>query len=158
MALIRTIAVGFDGSSDSETALRWAVDLAKQLRADLAVVHAIGLLEHASDPAYVIELEQNVRVLIRERGIEPQRLHWHAVDGDPCSTLIRAASAPIQADLIVVGSRGQGVHTGLLLGSTSHELAEHSVIPLVIVPPASGRFEALARDRSALLANLEPTG
>jgi len=134
MALIRTIAVGFDGSPDSETALNWAVDLAKQARADLAVVHAIGLLEHASDPAHVVELEQMARTVARERGIESERLHWHAVDGDPCSTLIRTAGAPILADLVVVGSRGQSSHAGLLLGSTGLELAEHLVIPLVIVP------------------------
>jgi nucleotide-binding universal stress UspA family protein len=36
-----------------------------------------------------------------------------------------------------VGTRGQGAHAGLLLGSTSLELAEHSTIPLVIVPRAS---------------------
>jgi nucleotide-binding universal stress UspA family protein len=32
------------------------------------------------------------------------------------------------------GSRGQGAHAGHLLGSTSHELAEHARVPLVIVP------------------------
>jgi nucleotide-binding universal stress UspA family protein len=134
MALIHTIGVGFDGSPDAERALQWAVDLARQVDADVAVVHAIGLLEHAADPGMVAALEDKVRALSGERGIEPARVHWHPVDGDPCSALIRAASAPIGADLLVVGSRGRGAHSGLLLGSTSHELAEHAAIPLVIVP------------------------
>jgi nucleotide-binding universal stress UspA family protein len=136
MALIRTIAVGFDGSPDAEPAVRWAIDLAKQIDADVVVVHAIGLLEHAAKPGIITALEEAVRDLSRERGIEPARVHWHPVDGDPCSALIRAASAPMAADLIVVGSRGQGAHSGLLLGSTSLELAEHTAIPLVIVPMA----------------------
>jgi nucleotide-binding universal stress UspA family protein len=39
---------------------------------------------------------------------------------------------------LVVGSRGQGAHAGHLLGSTSHELAEHARVPLVIVPTPEG--------------------
>jgi nucleotide-binding universal stress UspA family protein len=123
-------------SPDAEPAVRWAIDLAKQIDADVAVVHAVGLLEHAAQSAIVAELEATVRDLSRERGIEPARVHWHPVDGDPCSALIRAGSAPVAADVIVVGSRGQGAHSGLLLGSTSLELAEHTDIPLVIVPMA----------------------
>ncbi|MBF6556498.1 MAG: universal stress protein [Acidimicrobiales bacterium] len=136
MALIRTIAVGFDGSPDVEPAVRWSIDLAKQIGGEVVVVHAIGLLEHAAQPGIIAELEKAVRDLSRERGIEPAQVHWHPVDGDPCSALIRVASAPVAADLIVVGSRGQGAHSGLLLGSTSLELAERTTIPLVIVPMA----------------------
>jgi nucleotide-binding universal stress UspA family protein len=136
MTMIRTIAVGFDGSPDAVPAVCWAIDLAKQIDGEVAVVHAIGLLEHAAQPETVAQLEEAVQGLSRERGIEPARVHWHPVDGDPCSALIRAARAPIAADLVVVGSRGQGAHSGLLLGSTSLELAEHTAIPLVIVPTA----------------------
>ncbi len=134
MAVIHTIAVGFDGSADSERALGWASDLARQVGADVVVVHAVGLLEHAAAPAGVPELEEAARGVTRQCGIDPGRVHWRPVDGDPCSALLRAASPPISADLVVVGSRGQGAHSGLLLGSTSLELAEHSLIPLVIVP------------------------
>ena len=47
---------------------------------------------------------------------------------------MRAAGPPVHADLVVVGSRGKSVHAGLLLGSTSLQLAERSTIPVVIVP------------------------
>ena len=134
MTPIEKIAVGFDGSPDADAAVRWAMTLAKQIEAEVVVVHAIGLLEHATGRG-VAELEGAVAELTRECGIEPAQVHWHVADGDPCSVLIRAGTGdPITADLLVVGSRGQGAHAGLLLGSTSHELAEHSVVPLVIVP------------------------
>jgi nucleotide-binding universal stress UspA family protein len=134
MPLIRTIAVGFDGSGGARSALEWASELATQVGAEIAVMHAIGLLEHATDHGLVTELEDEARAVGRERGMEPERLRWHPVDGDPCSALVRSAGPPIGADLLVVGSRGQGGHSGLLLGSTSHELAEHAPVPLVIVP------------------------
>jgi nucleotide-binding universal stress UspA family protein len=45
--------------------------------------------------------------------------------------------------VLVVGSRGAGGHAGTLLGSTSLELAEHSPVPVTIVPspgePRRGR-------------------
>lgn len=136
MNRIRTVAVGFDGSSDAEHALGWAARLAETLGAELVVVHATGLLEHASRPAAVAELERTARRLARDEGVEEQRCHWHPIDGDPASTLLRCTAAPIGADLVVVGTRGSGGHSETLLGSTSHELAEHASCPVVIVPRA----------------------
>lgn len=134
MKPVKRIAVGFDGSPDAEAAVRWAMTLAKQIDAEVAVVHAVGLLEHAAGGG-VERLEKAVAEIAGECGIEPAQVDWHVRDGDPCSVLIRAGTGdPIAADLLVVGSRGQGAHAGLLLGSTSHELAEHSAVPLVIVP------------------------
>ena len=134
MSPLQTIAVGFDGSLDAVAAVRWAFELAKQVDAEVVVVHAVGLLEHAAEPGIAVELEATVEELTTEARLDPARVHWHVADGDPCSVLIRAAAAPLAADLLVVGSRGQGAHAGLLLGSTSHELAEHAAVPVVIVP------------------------
>jgi nucleotide-binding universal stress UspA family protein len=136
---IRTVAVGFDGSSDAQAALRWAIDLAVRIEADVVVIHAVGLLEHAAGRQSGVELEGAVGRIAAEGGIDPARVHWRLTDGDPCSVLARVApGAPLGGDLLVVGSRGQGAHAGLLLGSTSHELAERAVIPVVIVPARDG--------------------
>jgi nucleotide-binding universal stress UspA family protein len=134
MRPLQTIAVGFDGSLDAEAAVRWAFELASQVDADVVVIHAVGLLEYAAHRGVAVELEKTVERLAREAGIDSARVHWNLADGDPCSVLIRAGVGPVAADLLVVGSRGQGAHAGLLLGSTSHELAEHAAVPVVIVP------------------------
>lgn len=137
MNAIGTVAVGFDGSSDSKSALLWAATLAAGMHGRLKVVHASGLLEHAglldrSAPHQAAALEIAVGA-----GMHPTSVEWLVVDGDPCSVLLRMIGAPNSVDLIVVGSRGSGQHSASLLGSTSLELAERSSIPVVIVPSAA---------------------
>jgi nucleotide-binding universal stress UspA family protein len=135
----QTIAVGFDGSDEAQAALRWALAVSKPLGARVVVVHATGLLEHLQTNAPVARFKETVSLLASEAGLEADRVHWHVADGDPCSVLLRSITPPISADLLVVGSRGQAAHRGLTLGSTSHELAEHASIPLVIVPGTAAR-------------------
>jgi len=132
-----TIVVGYDGSADSTAAVRWAAQLAGAIGARLRVVHAVGLLEHAgmlNDRATVDG--EVARGIAAGAGGDPERIEWSVVDGDPCSALLRMTMPPESADLLVVGSRGSDAHEGSLLGSTSLELAERSVIPVTIVPQA----------------------
>jgi nucleotide-binding universal stress UspA family protein len=131
---IETVVVGFDGSTDAEAAVRWALSLARQVDIDVILVHAVGLLEPTRHPEVAVELESAMQRLILECDVAPSRVRLDIVDGDACSVLLRCAEEPLHASLLVVGSRGIGAHAGLLLGSTSLELAEHSTIPVVVVP------------------------
>ena len=132
-----TIAVGFDGSSSATSALRCALALAAPLRARVVVVHAAGLLSRLEPLDAHQGLEDAARRVGAEFEGELEFIRYEVDEGDACSVLLRAAHDPIDADLVVVGSRGHGVHEGLMLGSTSLQLAERSSIPVVIVP--SGR-------------------
>lgn len=134
MNVIKKVAVGFDGSNDSRAALQWAASLAATALASLKVVHAVGLLEHAGFSGEVAPHQEVVRDIAIGAGMDPSAVEWLAVDGDPCSALLRMIAEPHSVDVLVVGTRGSGEHSGSLLGSTSLELVEHSSIPVVIVP------------------------
>ena len=54
------------------------------------------------------------------------------VSGTPAHELLSAAK---DADLIVVGSRGAGGFTRLLMGSVSTQVSHHAHCPVVVIPP-----------------------
>lgn len=139
MHAINKVAVGFDGSNDSRAALHWAASLAVATHASLKVVHAVGLLEHAGLSGHATPHQDVALKTAIGAGMDRSAVEWLVLDGDPCSALLRMNEAPYSVDLIVVGTRGSGEHSGSLLGSTSRELVEHSSIPVVIVPPQSSR-------------------
>jgi len=128
------IAVGYDGSHDAKVAARWAMEAAKDFGAVVTIVHAMGLREHLH-PKYATGVTPpELIALARECAFDESGLHWLVSDGDACSVLLRMASPPINANLLVVGSRGEGKREGLLLGSTSLEVTEHAPVPVVVVP------------------------
>jgi CBS domain-containing protein len=134
---IKTIAVGFDGSADAVHALRWALSFARSTRASVVAVHAVGLLEPHGDQRTADELARQVDEIVDGDPIGSS-VPFVLLDGTPSSVLARASGPPLGADLLVVGSRGAGSHSGSLLGSTSLTLTERSEVPVVIVPHPPG--------------------
>ncbi|MEO3781042.1 universal stress protein [Micromonospora sp. B11E3] len=57
-------------------------------------------------------------------------IEHRTVPGRPAAALLDAAC---DAQLLVVGARGRGGFTGLLLGSTSHAVLHHAPCPVAIV-------------------------
>jgi nucleotide-binding universal stress UspA family protein len=57
-----------------------------------------------------------------------------AVHGFPVEELINAGK---DADMIVLGSRGAGGFTRLMMGSVAGQVAQHALCPVLIVPPGN---------------------
>lgn len=145
-----TIVVGVDGSEGSKRALRWAIDEAG--RVSEARVVAIATWTYplvAASPwmggydvpmdlteATTQALDEAVAEVAGDAGFPITSIETRVVNGPAAGTLIEAGT---QADLLVVGSRGLGGFTGLLLGSVSHQVAAHAPCPVVIVPAADER-------------------
>ncbi|HET6916331.1 MAG TPA: universal stress protein [Acidimicrobiales bacterium] len=141
---IQRLLVGIDDSDNARRALDWAILLAQRFGAEVVAVHAVGLLTslHGSPPvpshSHLGELRRLLETEwcapLAESGVPHRML---CLDGPPVRVLLDVA-AQEDADVIVVGTRGAGGFAELLLGSTSHQLAEHATRPILIVPPANG--------------------
>jgi nucleotide-binding universal stress UspA family protein len=150
MSSVETIVVGVDGSEGSVRALRWAVEEARLRDAQLRVIHAWYvplILSAPSDETFGIpppagSLDEVRTALAREAGkvlaaslqgtgSDEVQVVGEVIEGKPARVLTEAAA---EADLLVVGSRGLGGFTGLLLGSVSQQCAHHARCPLVVVP------------------------
>ncbi len=136
------IVAGIDGSEHGQAALEFAAEEAALRSARLRVVCAWeipatvgmsvglvpGLLESFREEADAIVQSAIDRVKELQPSVpcEPR-----AVEGHAGSVLLDEARG---ATLLVVGSRGRGDFTGLLLGSVSHQVLHHAPCPVVVVP------------------------
>ena len=138
---IERIVVGVDGSDNAHHAVTWAAALAAAVGAEVLAVHAVGLLEHLADDGEAVPAEQHRQELadtlsrqwcapLLEAGVAHRA---ELRDGNPVSVLL-AAGDDVDADILVVGSRGLGGYPELLLGSTSTQVAQHAHRPVLIVP------------------------
>jgi nucleotide-binding universal stress UspA family protein len=155
--MARSIVVGTDGSVPAEEAVRQATDLASRDGARLHLVtayHDPQILQETTvwtnDPKGVIDTgraggaERTETVDLREvaesllkraargalsKGVE---VETHAREGHPAEVIIDVAKQ-VQADLIVVGSRGLTGIKRYLLGSVSSKVSEHAPCNVMIV-------------------------
>ncbi|HWD77385.1 MAG TPA: universal stress protein [Kribbella sp.] len=135
------IVVGYDGSTGSQSALRWATAEAVRTMAPLRLVEAFELvIVTRPSPGMIVPLDA-VRTA-RQKGLdavaESIRLHHPelTVDtvlegGAAAKVLVEAAG---DARLVVLGSRGLGGWSGLLVGSVAVQVTTHAPCPTVVIP------------------------
>lgn len=142
---VRRIVVGVDGSDSARLALEVAIDEAERWGAELTAVVGVpmgagagllGWLPTGVDRETLLaDVKAGLDVAVdrasHERGVKVRR---HALDGTGAALLSEFSTA---VDLVVVGSRGRGGFTGMLLGSTSQTVLHHSSCPVLVVPTRS---------------------
>jgi nucleotide-binding universal stress UspA family protein len=86
-------------------------------------------VDYTADDPWEAEqrLERATSALGEEREIEIERV---VAEGSAAQVLIHAVA---ETDLLVVGPRGHGGFTNLLIGSVSQQCAQHAPCPVVIV-------------------------
>jgi nucleotide-binding universal stress UspA family protein len=131
------IVVGVDGSPSSRRALRWAV---RQGELTGATVHAIIAwtvpVSYGPMPIPLVgadwagnaraTLDQALRA---EPGERSATVTSDVLEGGAARVLLDAA---VDADLLVVGSRGHGGFVGLLLGSVAQHVVTHARCPVLV--------------------------
>lgn len=134
------VVVGIDGSPDADSALEWAAAEAHLREAPLRILHATGLRAEvgskplpaesqrlALDAARALLDEAHDRVVARFPGMKTETALAHDRPAEALQTASQTAA------LVVLGTRGRGGFTALLLGSTSLRTAAHTACPLVVV-------------------------
>jgi nucleotide-binding universal stress UspA family protein len=143
------IIVGVDGSSQSQRALIRAIKEAAVHHAPLTVLtvhqavrgYAGGAVTYPEDK---IETErareaaqaETDKALAEVGEPRPESVTVTAVHGFPAEVLIEAGR---DADMLVVGSRGAGGFSHLMMGSVADKVAHHAVCPVLMIPAENRR-------------------
>ena len=148
------IVIATDGSPSALQAVELGLELAAEQEAEPIFVHvapstevlpvtgfAMGPVTVPHEPAeHDLEpLHEAVR-LAEERGL---RSVTKLLLGDAARKIVEFADS-IDADLIVVGSRGHGAFSGALLGSVSRGILHAAERPVLIVRETRQPVESLA--------------
>ncbi|WP_193560618.1 universal stress protein [Streptomyces alboflavus] len=139
-AVEQDLVVGVDGSEESLTAVDWAADEAVRRCVPLRIVYASAWQRYESHkpsfgvhrgPAHVFADHIIGQTVERARRRAPAvKVTSDVVAEDPATLLIRESG---RGTTVVVGSRGKGELTSLLLGSVSLSVAAHAPSPVIVV-------------------------
>lgn len=142
----RAVVVGLDPAPSGRAALQFAVGVAQRRRVPLRLVSTFETSHHAllaaqespldaPDAAFDTAMrlvDETVQVM---RVIHPDLEVWTRLESGSAARVLLEESC--DADLIVLGSRGSGGITELLVGSTTLRVASRSHCPVIAVPSAA---------------------
>jgi nucleotide-binding universal stress UspA family protein len=146
---LRTIVVAFDGSPQSEQALRWASSIATAVGAALTLVDVVPdnspELSRADIPWPDEDFQKALEGLraAAQACVDEALLNTpgglartgKVLIGDPAASLCHEVRHGV--DLLVAGSRGRSPLKRMLLGSVSADLMRMSPCPFVVVPSST---------------------
>jgi nucleotide-binding universal stress UspA family protein len=138
---MKRIVIATDGSPSALEAVRFGLELAEEQGAEAVIVHAVPALDAfggslgmpAAVPHHVDDLDrkpvEEAAALAAEHDV-PARTEL--VLGNPVDEIVAYADS-IDADLIVVGSRGHGAVASVLLGSVSRGVLHEARRSVLVV-------------------------
>jgi nucleotide-binding universal stress UspA family protein len=139
---MKTIVIATDGSQAARDAVTFGVGLAVDQRAKVALVHVVPRFDvvptiafgmPAAQPHPVSAKERLVleeaSALAAERGVTART---KLLEGDVVDEIVAYADV-VDADLIVLGSRGHGTLASAALGSVSQGVLHESRRPVLVV-------------------------
>lgn len=150
MSMFKKILVPVDGSAPSNSAVGFAVRLARDQGARLCFVHVCEVAKIAAmvsapavgiDPSYALDAERESGEAALSDALE--RAKSGGVDSESvleegsCVSTILDASRAQGSDLIVIGSHGRGGIARALLGSVAEGVLRHSDIPVLVTRTAA---------------------
>ena len=138
----RTVVAGVDGSECGLQAVRWAAAeaLRRQLPLRLVAAHAWPSGGLVGDPGLGVDYRAVLRDVVLghlataaadARQVAPElEIEQVEVTGYPVPVLLGESA---HAEIVVLGDRGLGGFTGLLIGSVAVEVTAHASCPVIVV-------------------------
>jgi len=139
---MKTILIATDGSSHSQEAVQFGLELAEEQGADVVFAHVAEAVDVVPGGGFGLtaalphELDDHdwsplytAAVLATDRGIDAK---IEMLRGDAIDEIVAYADT-IDADLIVLGSRGHGAIASALLGSVSLGVLHEAHRPVLVV-------------------------
>ena len=142
--MFKKILVPVDGSAPANRAVDCATSLASKYGSELILLHVIASLGSARIPPELYQLARMEHIEVTEadmlkrvaeeilqtaemraRGQGAKQVRTSIGVGHPAEAIVAHAKAEA-ADLIIMGRRGLGSASGLLMGSVSHKVAHLS--------------------------------
>ncbi len=145
--MFASIVVGTDGSDTAKTAVRYAIDLARELGARLLIVSAYEPVsnqrlrqdrtEVPPDLQWMVNPREDVLEMLEEARQDAataglNRVEIFSRQGDAADAILDVAEEQ-RADLIVVGNRGMTGAKRFLLGSVPNKVSHHAPCSVLIV-------------------------
>ena len=136
--MFEKIVVAIDGSEASTHALQTACDLAGKYSSEVHLVHSpqiettglavgSGAVEIAPSPEKIAEAGKEVidQALVQAKALGCVPTNCIISNGDPAKEILKAVNST-NADLVIMGRRGLGRVTSLLMGSVSQEVSHNA--------------------------------
>jgi nucleotide-binding universal stress UspA family protein len=127
---VRTLAVGLDLAEPAQTVFDAALQLARDLRAALHLVHAVAY------PVMPAELDAGAALLLAEGQQEAARARARELEAFAAQARAAGVEAAHRAGatLVVVGTHGRTGLRRLALGSVAEHVVRHSDLPVLVIP------------------------
>jgi nucleotide-binding universal stress UspA family protein len=145
---MKKILIATDGSASAREAIEFGLELAEEHAAEVTFVHVVPVLDRsfangigvpAAVPHRIDELDrrplEEALALAGEREVDAKA---ELLVGMPVDEIVACADS-MDADLIVIGSRGRGAFATALLGSCSRGVLHEARRPVLVVRGAHVR-------------------
>jgi len=138
--MFKNILVAVDGSDNACQAVGVAAYLARALCSDLYIITAFDPVPaYVGEVAYQMAIENQreeagkvLQEALKVAGKLPGKLESEVQEGRPADAILRTAKTH-RIDLIVMGARGLGTLSGILLGSQSMKVLHHAECPVLVI-------------------------
>lgn len=157
---MKKILVPTDFSENARIALNYAFDLTRGIEAEIHVLNVLSKPPNTSGSVGSLfvrmkeNAQQDMQRLLDDMELEGRRVEPYIREGSAVATIV-AIGEDIQADCIVMGTKGESSLDSVILGSNAAGVIEKSSVPVLAVP---GEYVFKGLDRVVYATDLQKSG